>query len=404
MKIIDIDGTAYERGLSQGEQLRDDYRGLMESFFTSNLWKTNRPGPVPDIIVKGALAAAGPILTRPSVKRLMPAQVDRVRGIAKGLGEGVGLVWGIQFLEVMFCEAGKSLMAPKGVTGGCTQIHATGAATACGTPLTGRNYDFPNLLEKFQVVRREIPSEPGRLAYTAVSQSALAGVHMGINEAGLLVSANNARLWEGDDLKKKGVPYEMILLEILETCKNTAEAVEYAMRFPARSNAGFFGFSDEGGDCRVLEFTASRHMARRPDENGIIAQTNHYIAMTDANLPDGTFWTVKGMEGLEYARSTRERYRAADALLKRDAGRITVESLMSILRDHDGLETGNDCTVCSHGDSGSTLASMVVDIKERTMHVAQGRPCESEYMRVDFRGRAKTAAEKPLAAAGKISQ
>lgn len=382
MKVVDLDGTAYERGVQQGRQLRDMYRRMMEEFFASDLWRESRPLPLPVPVFKWALGILGSIFIKKAVKEHLPYQFERVRGLGEGLGVGERLAWGIQFMEILTCEAGKSLRAPVG----CTQVHARPRATAEGKPLSGRNYDFPNILGGFQIVRREAPSEEGRLATTNVTQVPIIGAHQGVNEAGLTVAANNARLWKGPDLKYRGVPYLMVLQEILETCRTTSEGVELITKFPARTNSGFFGMMDADGDCKLVEFTASRFKVREPDEAGVLAQTNHYIAMAEANLPVGTCWTVKGMEGLEYAESTEKRRDAADRLLRESAGKVTVETLQSILRDHSANGgVGNDCTVCCHGHAGSSLASMVVDVRERAMWVAEGNPCENEYEKVEFR-------------------
>lgn len=383
MQIIDLKGTARERGFQQGEILKQTYRKMIRHFFASEFWKSNKPGILPDYLVKRLLGLAGIFSIREAVRTNLPMQFDRIRGLGRGLGIGPDFVWGMQYMEIMFCEAGNSLKMP--VSGGCTQIHATPAATASGTPLSARNYDFPNVLRDYQFVRREKPSEKGRLASLSVTHIPIAGTHQGINDAGLMVAANNARICAGKDLKKTGVPYELILQEILETCRSVPEAVDFITKFPKRSNAGFFGFMDESGDCKVVEFTASRHAVREPDEAGIIVQTNHYHKLTDANLPEGTTWNVEGMVGIEYAASTRTRYNVAHALATQSAGKIDVEILKKILSDHSANNgAGSDITVCVHGLSGSTLASMIADVKNRKLWIAEGNPCENEYVRVSL--------------------
>jgi len=394
MQILELTGTAYERGAMQGMEMREKTRDMLDAFFTSEMWLDNRPAPIPVSVVRAALGVIGNRVTRRAVMRHMPAQAERTDGLADGLGMGRGYVWGLQFMEIVFCEAGKSLKAP----GGCTQVHAQPRATVAGTPLMARNYDFPNLLRDFQIVRRMLPSEPDRLATLTVTQCPSAGCHMGMNEAGLVVGANNARLWKGPDLSYTGAPYMMILNEILETCSATAQAMEYLQQFPARANAGFFGFMDESGDNAIVEFTACRTMVRRPGPEGVMAQTNHYLNMTDANLPEGTYWTVKGMEGLEYATSSHKRYDAADRLIKQAAGKVTIDTIKTILSDHSGDDPkGSDYTVCCHGHSGSTLSGMIFDIASRTMWFAEGNPCQAQWTPVPLFAKSKPAASAAAA-------
>lgn len=382
MRMLDLDGSAFERGRSQGREMREPYRLLMKEFFSSEMWHENKPGFLPNALVIQSLGLAGKVNIKKAVCRTLPVQAERVRGLAEGLGISEALCWGLQFMEILMCEAGKSMKAPAG----CTQIHAAPGATADGNPLSARNYDFPNMLMPYQLIRREIPSEPGRFAATTVTQAPLAGAHHGVNEHGLMVCVNNARLWKGNDFRYKGAPYQFILMEALETCRTTAEAVKLLTEFPVRANAGFFGIADAGGEIRVVEFTASRFAVREPDELGVLAQANHYIKMPEANLPEGTCWTVKGMEGLEYAYSTETRHGTAYRQLRESSGSITVKTMMHILKDHSANDgSGSDFTVCCHGLAGGTLGSMVVDMKAKKMWVAEGHPCEHQYREVEFR-------------------
>ncbi len=382
MKILDLDGSYYERGRRQGRMMRKQYKQLMNDFFSSEMWDENKPDFVPNAIAMRALGLLGSVSIKNVVRNNLPVQTERIRGLAKGLGVSERVCWGLQFMEILMCEAGKTLKVPAG----CTQIHAAPEATADGKPLSARNYDFPNMLKPYQIIRREVPSESGRYAATSITQVPLAGAHHGINEHGLMICVNNARLWKGKDLRFRGVPYQLILMEALETCRTTFEAVELITKFPARANAGFFGIVDADGFTRVVEFTASRYVVREPDESGVMAQTNHYIKMPEANLPPGTYFTVKGMEGMEYAYSTETRHHAAFKKLKDAAGKITVETMMDILKDHSANKgAGSDFTVCCHGITGGTLGSMVVDPRDKKMWVAEGNPCSNAFQPVEFR-------------------
>lgn len=383
MRIIELPGTAYERGLQQGLIFRDQFNVMMQTFFGSELWRENKPWFVPDAVLRSAMGGLGSALTRRAVEKTLPTQAERVRGLAKGLGISEGLAWGVQFLEIVFCEAGSSLVPP--MPGGCTQLHVQPQASAKVGPILGRNYDFPNMLQPFQAARRERPAEKGRLASVCVGQSVLAGTHQGLNAAGLAVAANNARLPRGKDLRYGGVPYQMILSEILETCSNVDEAIRFITEFPQRGNAGFFGLADDSGDSAIVEFTASRAVVRRPGDDGVMAQTNHFVAMEDANLPAGTRWNVKGMEGVEFAFTTGRRYEVALAKLQERHGSITIEDVQEILRDHSANGgVGADHTVCVHGRSGSTLSSIVLDVKARTAWVANGAPCQNAYVPISL--------------------
>jgi len=383
MLVLDLKGNAYERGLAQGSRLKDNWKKMENDFFTSETIKEAKPAIVPNFVVRLALSMWGKGRTRPALMKHFPVQAERVRGLAKGLGITEAYGWGLQYAELLFCLSTSSLDIP----GACTQIHAAPSATADGAPLTGRNYDFPNMLLPHQIVRRDIPAEKDRYATVTVTQIPNIGAHHGMNEKGLLVCVNNNRAWKEYD--EKGVPYMLLLVEALETCATADEAAKFLTRFPARANAGYFGLNDASGDVRIVEFTAQRTSIRTPDESGTISQTNHFIAMKDANLPDGTTWKVKGLEGKLYAESSLKRHAAADRLMHENSGKITVDVMKSILRDHSADPTGkgdDDC-VCCHGSAGSTLASIIAAPRDKSLWVATGTPCGAEYEKIEFPAR-----------------
>jgi isopenicillin-N N-acyltransferase-like protein len=385
MRVIDLDGSAYERGLAQGEATREAFEALMSDLLEADEFKTHGPPITSPWLLRRALSAVGRGFTQSSVRRRLPAQAQRVRGLAKGLGVSHGTMWGAQFLEVVFCEAG-STMVPPGPNG-CTLVTAGPRATANGGLLTGRNYDFPYMLAAYQVVRREIPSERDRLATTTATQVALAGAHQGVNEAGLAMSTNNARLWRGEHLRYRGVPGSFLLQEVLETCKTAAEAMHRVLSFGKRATAGFMGIADASGEAMVVEFTASEATVRRPGEHGVLAQANHFTELSHCNVPDGTLWAVEGMEDVEYLAGSHRRQRTALQMLEEQAGSISVETLEAILSDHAGQDEGGEDTVCCHGHTGGTLASMVVDVTDRSLWIADGSPCSVPYEHVPFRAR-----------------
>ena len=64
-----------------------------------------------------------------------------------------------------------------------------------------------------------------------------------------------------------------------------------------------------------------------------------------------------------------------------------MDDLASLLADHANYPSG----ICCHPDprldrldQGATVASVVMDLDERTMWLADGRPCTAEYRRLDY--------------------
>ena len=77
-----------------------------------------------------------------------------------------------------------------------------------------------------------------------------------------------------------------------------------------------------------------------------------------------------------------KRYRA-DNLLSAERGKITVETMQKIFRDH----AGKPASVCYHAGgivTSQTVASIVIDVNEKKLYVAKGSPCQNEYVALTF--------------------
>ncbi|MHC1591094.1 MAG: carcinine hydrolase/isopenicillin-N N-acyltransferase family protein, partial [Candidatus Helarchaeales archaeon] len=199
---------------------------------------------------------------------------------------------------------------------------------------------------------------------------------------------NYARTWEKypNDFSFKGVPPTLIVQEVLETCKNTEEAIEFITKFPARSNAQHYGLCDESGDACVIETTHEDFAIRRPEE-GILVHTNTFRTekFWDHNVPDDHHWKLKAMRHIPYIKSPKMRFERASELMLKHKGEITMETLKEVLSDHhyptnhpeknDG--TPDDFTVCTHGKTGITLASIILRPAKKQMFVTDVQPCKS---------------------------
>ena len=78
------------------------------------------------------------------------------------------------------------------------------------------------------------------------------------------------------------------------------------------------------------------------------------------------------------------RYDRAIELLKKYKGEITIETIMEILSDHYNAETGkrengDDFTICDHGKTGITLASIITRPQTGQFFVTDKQPCSSIY-------------------------
>ena len=374
--FIRIEGNPTERGSQQGEQLKDKIHDMFDIVFHSKMFSEVTSKLIPLSIVKFALGIMGKKNIKKPIQQLLPHQYERMMALSKAAEIKKGIIFGGHFIEIMSGDP-KSLYKNPPVQA-CSMIFAIPDATLDKSMIFGRNYDFPNVLQPFQVVREESPD----IGYKNLNftQYPLIGCHMGINEKGLAIGYNYGRSWKKEplDFRLKGVPGSFIVQEVLETCATTQEAFDFITKFKGRANGCHFGLMDTSGNTCVIETTSTRHAIRRP-EDGILAHTNHYQTkeLKDANLPDYVRFKMDDMD-ISPLESPIRRYKREIELLKKYNSQITMDTIKSILSDHDNREP-DDFTVCTHGPSAGTLGSIIVLPTKREFWVTDNHPCSSEY-------------------------
>jgi len=113
-------------------------------------------------------------------------------------------------------------------------------------------------------------------------------------------------------------------------------------------------------------------------EDGIIVHTNHFLG----NNPN-----IRDMNPQAFPNTLTRRYQAFK-LLSAERGRITKDTFKKIFRDH--LDKPN--SICMHEDSYrykgresvKTVVSLILDVNDLTLDIAEGPPCEHEYVTLDF--------------------
>lgn len=374
--FIKIEGNSTERGFQQGEQLKDKIHNMFDVVFHSKMFSEVTSKLIPLSIIKLALGIMGKKNIKKPLQQLLPNQYEKMIALSKGAGVKGTILYGTHFIEIMSGDP-KSLYKNPPVQA-CSMIFALPEATTENVMIFGRNYDFPNVLQPFQVVREEVPDN----GYKNINftQYPLTGCHMGINEKGLSIGYNYGRSWKKEplDFRLKGVPGSFLVQEALETCATSQEAIDFITEFPGRANGGHYGLIDAFGDTCVIETTSTRHAIRRP-EDGILAHTNHYQTeeLIDANLPDYVRFKIDDMD-ISPIESPIRRYKREIELLTEKKGQITMDTIKKILSDHDNREP-DDFTVCTHGSSAGTLGSIIILPLKKEFWVTDNYPCNSEY-------------------------
>ena len=215
-----------------------------------------------------------------------------------------------------------------------------------------------------------------------LTQDMLVGVHHGMNEKGLAVGINYGRSWKKDvnglpDYRIGGFPSTILVQQTLENCATMEEAIELISKCPMRGNGAHYGILDKQGNACIVETTASRHAIRYP-KDGTLVHTNLYMTeeLDDANVPESVTWKTKHMVRPYYLSPKRRHERAYD-LVKKMEDKLNKEEIYKILSDHNGREPDDD-TVCTHGEVGSTLATITCIPKKLEFWVTDTHPCQSQ--------------------------
>ena len=200
-------------------------------------------------------------------------------------------------------------------------------------------------------------------AWTALSTAGAPGVHSaGMNEHGLSIADTHVPSRDSGP----GLPRFSMMMNILQRCRNVAEALAYLRATPGMGYGNLI-ILDEGNAHAVVEFGHARSGVITSDASFQVA-TNHFE--TDA-------MRSTGLEPVDSQAGQDSRLRMSTvAKAVAQLGDTVLSDPMEPLRHH---EPGGLGAVCVHADEGSaTISTVVMNPRERLFGVAWGNPCESE--------------------------
>jgi isopenicillin-N N-acyltransferase-like protein len=356
---VRVEGEPRERGRGYGEQAAERVRRSIDAYrevfraYAGWDWAA---------VTEHARAYADPIA------RFDPAYLEEIRGIAEGAGVDEADVLAINVrTEVMF--AAKARDADRRV-GECSAFAVTPGRSADGHTLIGQNWDW--LLHSSDTVVVVEARQPDRPDYVTVVEAGLLA-KTGMNSSGIGLVTN--ALVSADDRGVPGVPYHVALRAILDA-ETISDAYATLQRAPRSSSANYLIAHRDGlavniegapGDFNALFLTF-------PD-NGLVLHTNHF-ASGELGVPDVGLWVMPD--------SPFRLHRLREQLV---APSLSLKDLQKALADHAGHPSG----VCCHADErwdlyeqGQTVASVLMDLDERRMWLADGRPCTAPYDELDY--------------------
>lgn len=251
---------------------------------------------------------------------------------------------------------------------GCTNLAVLPPRTADGTIIVGLNYDWYYYSQEWRELREMSPQ--GALPSLGVTHH-WAGSPDGINEAGLGVFLS---VLPREKAIGPGLAWQLVTDILLDTCHDVAESCQFVTSVPHLSAFNYL-VTDASGQAVVAEALPAGVTLREP-KDGFILATNH---LPGREVPEQELCT-NDRRRLE---RSLDRYARASEILNSVERPVDDAVIGSLLRDHEApICRGNHDPV--EGDASfdnvfGTIWSLISRPAYRTLQVAWGHPCRSEY-------------------------
>ena len=261
--LIDLSGSARERGLQHGRAVRDRIeRGIR--MYADSLLKNGVDWPE---LERRAEALV------PVIETFDAAYVEEMRGIAEGAGQPFAGVVLMNARTEMVVGARKAM--ERALPDGCTAALALPEATADGVLLHGQNWDWrADCAETGVVLRIHREDGPDILTFTEAGGLARSG----LNSAGIGLTAN-ALECDRDYQSGTGVPLPFIRRKVLESAF-LAEAVRTIFatsKLGSNHMAVSHALRHGGGEAFGFECAPDETFWLAPDR-GLYVHANHWIS------------------------------------------------------------------------------------------------------------------------------
>lgn len=335
--MVSVAGSSYEMGYQHGAIAAD----LIQKYLT---WIERMTGKS-----RNALCASA-VRFQPFMEKLSPRFVEEVRGLADGAN--------LSFEEALLCQVrGEAAQVQDEA---CTAFALTGKATKDGVTLAGQNQDLPPEYGDFAILLRVDPADerPRALMFTFAGQLG----YSGMNEHGIAHFANALY----DCPWRMGLPHYPIKRVCLE--QKDLVGIDRVLTDHPTCSAGNMVICTGGGEVADYEIRPEGPARYYGDVEDSIIHANHYLT------PDyGHHETNSLADSCPRAERMRE-------LVDGAYGNVTVDTMKSILADHQG----DPSAICRHGGVAMiSVSGYIADATNRVLHVRKGHGCTGTWTAYD---------------------
>lgn len=335
-KYVEAKGTNYEIGLAIGESLKEDineYKQRIDSLY-SKQFKTIGDK---DLIEK----------TKKLIKKYFPNYIQELKGLADGAGLGLN--------DIILLSNEETFI--HNLKDRCTTF-----AYSCedGIFLCHNEDWLPGYEDFFYIIKAKPKKGPSflSLAYTG----SLPGSSAALNSYGIAFSGNS--LLTG---VQHGMPKNVILRSQIEA-KNLRE-FERLASFSPRAIPNHSMAIDKHG--RIISVEAALNIHKVIYKSNFFGHTNHPLHPEIAKLE------------YENIQNSKKRYNTVIKHLTNS--KLEGNLAKKVLRSHENAPHA----VCSHTkgkkhSDSKTIASIIINVKDKSMLVAKGNPCKTRYKRYNL--------------------
>lgn len=296
-----------------------------------------------------------------SIVELAPVAAVEIAGIAEGAR--------LPLHEVAMLNARTELLAVADPTGVASECSTVVGLPAGRPPVAVQTWDWYSAMADDWFVWT-IPHPDGTVVRTLTEYGVLGKI--GVSSHGLGLMFNLLRHREDAHAEERGIghPVHLLARRILDTARDVKEAVALAEAVPTSASTSLT-VVDDAGQAASVELFPSGPGVVHPDE-GLLVRTNHFVSA--AGEPGCL------AAGIGSSSATRR-----ETLLTAFNGSAPpgADEVVHAMDDH--RDVGG---VCAHPDEAldpvlrhATLATVVVDVAGRELHVTRGGPCAGRRAR-----------------------
>jgi hypothetical protein len=362
LKVLNLAGSPYERGVQHGRQLSSEIAALV-SLWKDDLRKEAKTDP--DSLIRSFL---GETNFTPSIKKWTPDLLDEVRGIADGAGQAFETVFAFQLVDELW------VFMDKRAADHCTSM----GVARCGAhpAYVAQNMDLEPFRDGFQLVLHIAGAEsvPEQFVFTSAG---LIGLN-GVNNRSIAITCNTLmELSASPD----GLPVAFIVRGVLgqTTGENAAKflkAVKHASGQNYIVGAGDRVYDFEASAGQVVEF--------RPVADGsVVYHTNHPLANEDLKPWHLNRIQAQIVEQIS-AGNSATRLASIQNRLQRPASTIDDEVIKEALRSKDS-ERHPICRTLKEGTGSFTFGATIMTLSGTpSLQVTMGPPDANQFVRLEF--------------------